>query len=145
MGSVFFSKSEFCPAVTYLRVQLLPPSCISDWSSVFWNVAPCSSLEVMSPSSSCSKNKLSKKPAWDQVASIDYTLVAISQFTRISEAILCLDSIMAKYRLFFGSVVVKTLCYRPKGLGFETRWGEWTFLNLPNLARRTRPWGLLSL
>jgi hypothetical protein len=26
-----------------------------------------------------------------------------------------------------GSVVVKALCYRPQGRGFETRWGEWMF------------------
>jgi hypothetical protein len=29
-----------------------------------------------------------------------------------------------------GSVVVKALCYKPEGRGFDTRWGE--FLNLPN-------------
>jgi hypothetical protein len=28
-----------------------------------------------------------------------------------------------------GSVVVKALCYKPEGRGFETWWGE--FLNLP--------------
>jgi hypothetical protein len=28
-----------------------------------------------------------------------------------------------------GSVVVKTLCYKPEGRGFETRWGEW-FLSI---------------
>jgi hypothetical protein len=42
-----------------------------------------------------------------------------------------------------GSVVVKALCYKPEGRGFDTRWGE--FLNLPNPPGRTRPWGLLSL
>jgi hypothetical protein len=42
-----------------------------------------------------------------------------------------------------GSVVVKALCYKPEGLGFETRWGE--CLNLPNPSSRSRPWGLLSL
>jgi hypothetical protein len=42
-----------------------------------------------------------------------------------------------------GSVVVKALCYKPEGHGFDTRWGE--FLNLPNHSGRTRPWGLLSL
>jgi hypothetical protein len=26
-----------------------------------------------------------------------------------------------------GSVVVETLCYKPEGRGFETRWGEWIF------------------
>jgi hypothetical protein len=26
-----------------------------------------------------------------------------------------------------GSVVVKALCYKPEGSGFETRWGEWMF------------------
>jgi hypothetical protein len=42
-----------------------------------------------------------------------------------------------------GSVVVKALCYKPEGHGFDSRWGE--FLNLPNPSVRTRPWGLLSL
>jgi hypothetical protein len=42
-----------------------------------------------------------------------------------------------------GSVVVKALCYKPKGRGFDSRRGE--FLNLPNPSGRTRPWGLLSL
>jgi hypothetical protein len=42
-----------------------------------------------------------------------------------------------------GSVVVKALCYKPDGRGFDSRWGE--FLNLPNPSGRTRPWGLLSL
>jgi hypothetical protein len=32
--------------------------------------------------------------------------------------------------MVFGSVVVKALCYKPEGRGFETQWGE--FLNLPN-------------
>jgi hypothetical protein len=42
-----------------------------------------------------------------------------------------------------GSVVVKALCYKPEGRGFDSRWGE--ILNLPNPSSRTRPWGLLSL
>jgi hypothetical protein len=42
-----------------------------------------------------------------------------------------------------GSVVVKALCYKPEGRGFDTRWGE--FLNLPNPSGCTRPWSLLSL
>jgi hypothetical protein len=42
-----------------------------------------------------------------------------------------------------GSVVVKALCYKPEGRGFDSRWGE--FLHLPNPSGRTRPWGLLSL
>jgi hypothetical protein len=42
-----------------------------------------------------------------------------------------------------GSVVVKALCYKPEGRGFDIRWGE--FFNLPNPSGRTRPWGLLSL
>jgi hypothetical protein len=28
-----------------------------------------------------------------------------------------------------GSIVVKALCYKPEGHGFETRWGEW-FLSI---------------
>jgi hypothetical protein len=50
------------------------------------------------------------------------------------------------YRLHVGargSVVVKALCYKPEGRGFDSRGGK--FLNLPNLSGRIRPWGLLSL
>jgi hypothetical protein len=36
-----------------------------------------------------------------------------------------------------GIVVVKALCYKPEGRGFETRLGE--FLNLSNLCGRIRP------
>jgi hypothetical protein len=31
-----------------------------------------------------------------------------------------------------GNIVVKALCYKPEGRGFNTRWGE--FLNVPNLS-----------
>jgi hypothetical protein len=41
------------------------------------------------------------------------------------------------------SVVVKALCYKPEGRGFDFRLGE--FLNLPNPSGSTRPWGLLIL
>jgi hypothetical protein len=42
-----------------------------------------------------------------------------------------------------GSVVVKALCYKPEGHGFNTRCH---FLKkLPNPSGCTRPWGLLSL
>jgi hypothetical protein len=40
------------------------------------------------------------------------------------------------------SVVVKALCYKPKGRRFDSRRDD--FLNLPNPSNRTRPWGLLS-
>jgi hypothetical protein len=43
----------------------------------------------------------------------------------------------------WGSIVVKALCYKLEGCGFDTRWGD--FLNLPNPSGRTRPWGLLGL
>jgi hypothetical protein len=42
-----------------------------------------------------------------------------------------------------GSVVVKALCYKPEGRGFDTRCGE--FLNLPDPSGRTRSWDLLGL
>jgi hypothetical protein len=42
-----------------------------------------------------------------------------------------------------GSVVVKALCYKPEGRGFNSWWGE--FLNLHNPSGHTRPWGLLGL
>jgi hypothetical protein len=41
------------------------------------------------------------------------------------------------------SLVVKALCYKPEGRGFDTRRGE--FLNVPNPSGRTRPRSLLSL
>jgi hypothetical protein len=41
-----------------------------------------------------------------------------------------------------GSVLVKALCYKPEGWGFDTRWDE--FLNLSNPFGRTRPWGPLN-
>jgi hypothetical protein len=50
---------------------------------------------------------------------------------------------MDKYGVGRGSVVVKALCYKLEGRGFDTGCGE--FLNLPNPSGRTRPWGLLSL
>jgi hypothetical protein len=37
-----------------------------------------------------------------------------------------------------GSIVVKALCYKPEGRGFDSRWGE--FLNLLNPSGRIRPW-----
>jgi hypothetical protein len=42
-----------------------------------------------------------------------------------------------------GGVLVKALCYKPEGCGFNTRLGE--FLNLPIPSGHSRPWGLLSL
>jgi hypothetical protein len=44
-----------------------------------------------------------------------------------------------------GSVVVKALCYKPEGRGFDTLGGELIFFNLPNLSSRTSPWSLLNL
>jgi hypothetical protein len=38
-----------------------------------------------------------------------------------------------------GSVVVKELCYKKEGRGYETRWGEYIFLDLPDPSSRTRP------
>jgi hypothetical protein len=70
----------------------------------------------------------------------------------LSRMTLCSPCILAAVLILFvsymlkgalGSVVVKALCYKPEGRGFETRCGE--FFNLPNLSGRTRPWGLLSL
>jgi hypothetical protein len=42
-----------------------------------------------------------------------------------------------------GSAVVKALCYKPGGRGFDPECGE--FLNLPNSSGRIRPWGLFTL
>jgi hypothetical protein len=43
-----------------------------------------------------------------------------------------------------GSVVVKALCNKSEGSGFETRIGELLF-NLSNSSVLTRPWSLLLL
>jgi hypothetical protein len=40
-------------------------------------------------------------------------------------------------------LVVKALCYKPEGRGFDTQ--LIFFFNLPNPSGRTRPWGLLCL
>jgi hypothetical protein len=37
-----------------------------------------------------------------------------------------------------GSLVVKALCYKPEGRGFDTRWGN--VLNVPIPSGRTRPY-----
>jgi hypothetical protein len=42
-------------------------------------------------------------------------------------------------------LVFKALRYKLETRGFETRKGEWIFLNLPNPSGRTRSWDLLSL
>jgi hypothetical protein len=42
-----------------------------------------------------------------------------------------------------GSVVVKALCHKPEGRGFETDEVN-DFVKLPNPSGRTRPWSLLS-
>jgi hypothetical protein len=69
-----------------------------------------------------------------------------------SEFVLLIWLLMCRLFSFFvyisfkaarGGVVVKALCYKPEGRGFETLWGE--FLNLPNPSGRTKPWGSLSL
>jgi hypothetical protein len=43
------------------------------------------------------------------------------------------------------SIVVKALCCKPEGRGFDTRWGDIFFPNLTNPSVFTRPWGWLSL
>jgi hypothetical protein len=35
--------------------------------------------------------------------------------------------------------VVKALCCKPEDRGFQTRWSEWFFFNLPNPSGRTYP------
>jgi hypothetical protein len=51
-------------------------------------------------------------------------------------------NVLCQLKLVRCSVVVKALCYKKEGRGFDTR-GD--FLNLPNPSGRTRPRGLLSL
>jgi hypothetical protein len=48
-------------------------------------------------------------------------------------------------KMLFTHYAQGALCYKLKGRGFETRWGQRNFFNLPNLSSRTRPLGLLSL
>jgi hypothetical protein len=44
-----------------------------------------------------------------------------------------------------GSVVVKALCYKPEGCGFENHEVDDFFFNLSNPSGRTRAWSLLNL
>jgi hypothetical protein len=44
-----------------------------------------------------------------------------------------------------GSIMDKALCYKPEGLGSETRGGKRIVFNFPNPSGRTTPWALLSL
>jgi hypothetical protein len=39
-----------------------------------------------------------------------------------------------------GIVVVKAMCYKPGGCGFETRWGEWNFSIYLILPATIGPW-----
>jgi hypothetical protein len=55
-----------------------------------------------------------------------------------------------KYKLLIlpghvrGSIVVKALCHKPEGRGFENLLDNFIF-NLPNLSSHTKPLGSLSL
>jgi hypothetical protein len=44
-----------------------------------------------------------------------------------------------------GSVVAKALRYKPEGRGFEIRWGEWMFFNLPNPSVGSWALGFIQL
>jgi hypothetical protein len=76
-------------------------------------------------------NKCSKCPPWD----------TFEPHHPLKDGRVVPDSLWRAGGTF--SVVAKTLCYKPEGHGFSTRWGD--FLNLPNPSSHTRPWGLLSL
>jgi hypothetical protein len=39
------------------------------------------------------------------------------------------------------TVVIKALCYKPEGRGFDTRWGDFYIY----LIQGATPWGLLGL
>jgi hypothetical protein len=58
-------------------------------------------------------------PYMKQIPNITW---GISHMPVMPEPVECYKSEEAR-----GSVVLKALCYRPEGHGFETRWGEWTF------------------
>jgi hypothetical protein len=76
--------------------------------------------------------------AWCEAASIRLSVQTLYILNNVKcDADLMLCSNGAR-----GSVVVKALCYKPEGRGYDTRWGE--FLSLFNPSGRTRPWGLLS-
>jgi transposase-like protein len=53
---------------------------------------------------------------------------------------MCLNTSVTWYLLTVIYVVVKALCYKPEGRGFDTRWGDF-FFNLPSSSR---PWASLS-
>jgi hypothetical protein len=81
-----------------------------------------------------------------RVLCVDSCLLVVQ--LHFSSAYKSFSWIYNKYTVNIGahsSVVVKALCYKPEGHGFETWWSEWIFFNLPHPSGRNRPWSLLSL
>jgi hypothetical protein len=91
--------------------------------------------------------RLLRGPKWNNKTALRYliTLLVFRILLQLSKnfAFVMKFITSASNRGARGSVVVKALCYKPEGRGFDSRWGE--FLNLANASGRSRPWGLLSL
>jgi hypothetical protein len=76
----------------------------------------------------------------------EYIFNSIFQTLDFAQICKHLFHILEKNKLLDGacsSLVVKAVCYKLEGCGFNTRRGE--FLNLSNPSGRSRPWGSLSL
>jgi hypothetical protein len=54
---------------------------------------------------------------------VNYILIQAT-IVLVTKVIIIIINILKWLR---GSIVVKALCYKPEGWGFETRWGEWIF------------------
>jgi hypothetical protein len=101
-----------------------------------WDMTPCRYLLIFRPGQKIHFNTL-KKEAENCSETLLVSTVSVA-FLSVKYILCCLSQAR-------GSVVVKTLCYELEGSGFETRWGEYIFFNLPNSSARTVPWGSLSL
>jgi hypothetical protein len=102
------------------------------WAILKWNIQLLSHRKVLQPIIKCinssrwGKNFRQLKPFLCKIRlwiKVDYTSV---------------NETMRQCSALCGSVVDKTLRYKPEGRGFENRWDK--FLNLPKPSSRSRPW-----
>jgi hypothetical protein len=77
------------------------------WMMVFWVVTPCSLAVV------CTYIRLYYSPKITICSSLSICQITLNIFMSTG-------------------IVLKALCYKPEGRGFNSRWGHWIFFNWPN-------------